>query len=658
MINNYFSWGALLVCLFLIFSYGSFAQVGIGTTNPNSNAVLHISTDQAPGGVLLPNVALSSGATTTYVNAHVAGMIVYNTVRAGSGANEVTPGFYYNNGTRWVRFATGDIPDPDQFWNLEGNSVGATNFLGTTNNQSLRIHTRNALRFEFSTNGRLRSENDGSASEPTYAWLGTNGQNMGMFRSGSNGIGFSTSSTERFRIPHANQVHAMSNGTAALPFYSWQADTNMGIFRAGTDMIGFSTNATERFRVPNANQVHAMNNGTAALPFYSWQADTNMGMFRAGTDILGFSTSGNERIRVNAAGNVGVGETAPLARMHVANNNNTQPGIYAEITVNNSNWSAGEFFNPRTAGGAGVIADGAIGVSGTGRNNGLGFVGGDFYNSVNGGIGLSAGGSAGPIYMLTGSGTGGAFTGRDYGVTSIATATSDGTGVAGVGNGGTTVYTHPNGSGLAGAGNTIGVYGYATNTSGTRWGAYFGTDGTGTGNNSGGLAQVGGYYGNTRQKILGNGAMSTVVNDLNNDPVVMYAPEAPEVLFQDFGVGRMVNGVARINIDPIFSKNIQVDSQRPLKVFITLEGDCNGVYVTEKSATGFTVKELQNGTSSVEFSWQIVATRANEIFSGEISDYSKRFPPAPEEYKGVNMKTVKHEVEKVDRSAISTSKNN
>ena len=112
----------------------------------------------------------------------------------------------------------------------------------------------------------------------------------------------------------------------------------------------------------------------------------------------------------------------------------------------------------------------------------------------------------------------------------------------------------------------------------------------------------------------------------------MFAPEAPEVLFEDYGTGTLVNGTATIAIDPIFSNNIVVDSQHPLKVFIQLEGDCNGVFVTNKSKNGFTVKELQNGNSNVAFSWHIVANRKDEVnrTSGEISNYSSlRFPNAP-----------------------------
>ena len=37
------------------------------------------------------------------------------------------------------------------------------------------------------------------------------------------------------------------------------------------------------------------------------------------------------------------------------------------------------------------------------------------------------------------------------------------------------------------------------------------------------------------------------------------------------------------------------------------------MYVTEKTKLGFRVKELQNGTSNVAFSWNLVANRADAL---------------------------------------------
>jgi len=44
-------------------------------------------------------------------------------------------------------------------------------------------------------------------------------------------------------------------------------------------------------------------------------------------------------------------------------------------------------------------------------------------------------------------------------------------------------------------------------------------------------------------------------------------------------------------------------------VFLTPSGDCKGLYVGQRSAGGFEVRELGGGTSSIEFDYRIVAER-------------------------------------------------
>jgi hypothetical protein len=80
------------------------------------------------------------------------------------------------------------------------------------------------------------------------------------------------------------------------------------------------------------------------------------------------------------------------------------------------------------------------------------------------------------------------------------------------------------------------------------------------------------------------------------------------------------------------SKNIFVDDKYPIRVFIQLEGECKGVYVTNKSINGFDVIELQNGTSDVAFSWSLTANRKNSTDEkGEITSkhVGVRFPNSP-----------------------------
>jgi hypothetical protein len=151
-------------------------------------------------------------------------------------------------------------------------------------------------------------------------------------------------------------------------------------------------------------------------------------------------------------------------------------------------------------------------------------------------------------------------------------------------------------------------------------------------------AWVGVRYGGTNYKIMGGGSVSTIVKDVNDKTKsrILFAPESPEITFTDSGSGKLINGKAEIKIDPILTDAIYVDDKHPLKVFIQLEGDSKGTYVTNKSAKGFTVKELQNGNSNIPFSWQLIANRADSKDSeGKIRSkhVDVRFPIAPEKVK-------------------------
>jgi len=82
----------------------SSGNVGIGTTTPHSAAILQLqATDK---GFLPTRVALTSATSwSPLVGSSVDGMLVYNTATAGTGANAVSPGYYYWRDGRWRRFS-------------------------------------------------------------------------------------------------------------------------------------------------------------------------------------------------------------------------------------------------------------------------------------------------------------------------------------------------------------------------------------------------------------------------------------------------------------------------------------------------------------------------------------------------------------------------
>jgi trimeric autotransporter adhesin len=149
---------------------------------------------------------------------------------------------------------------------------------------------------------------------------------------------------------------------------------------------------------------------------------------------------------------------------------------------------------------------------------------------------------------------------------------------------------------------------------------------------NGGIASRVNYWsGTTQYKILGTGTVSTTAENINGERVTLHCTEAPEIYFEDYGQGQLINGSVHIEIDPTIAKNIVVNDKHPLRVYIQLEDNCNGVYVTNKTGSSFDVIELASGQSNAKFQYHIVGNRADEVLpNGRISkNADMRFEPAP-----------------------------
>ncbi|MDX9932207.1 MAG: hypothetical protein RB294_06455 [Bacteroidales bacterium] len=113
--------------IFLVSAVYVQAQVGIATTSitPHASAMLEVRA--ANMGILIPNVALTGTTDAITVASPATSLFVYNTATV----SDVTPGFYYWDGSKWVRFLTGASSDD---WKLAGNAgtTAGTHFLGTT----------------------------------------------------------------------------------------------------------------------------------------------------------------------------------------------------------------------------------------------------------------------------------------------------------------------------------------------------------------------------------------------------------------------------------------------------------------------------------------------------------------------------------------------
>jgi hypothetical protein len=120
-----------------------------------------------------------------------------------------------------------------------------------------------------------------------------------------------------------------------------------------------------------------------------------------------------------------------------------------------------------------------------------------------------------------------------------------------------------------------------------------------------------------------NGSKSAVVPvDGGTRKVALYAIEAPENWFEDAGSGQLSNGAAIVRLESTFAQT--VNSEVEYHVFLTPNGDCKGLYVTNKTADSFEVRELGGGKATVGFDYRIMARRKN-YETIRLADKTKQF---------------------------------
>jgi hypothetical protein len=598
-----------LLTLALVLPFAAAAQnvaINADGAAPNASAMLDVDVAALPAaskrGLLVPRVALTATNAAAPIVAPATSLLVYNTATAGAAPNNVWPGYYYWNGTAWVRFAAlGDA------WLTTGNAgtVAGTNFIGTTDAVDWVIKTGGSA----AANERMRVLSGGKVVVNN---TGVGGFANDVFSVYANGTTNGTTANTGALGSRAINGYTF-DGFGVAGFTSGTAGTTFGVYGGSTAASG------------TANGIRGENVNPAAIA------------------IVGIGNTGAGAVPTATASRAVLGQlNGTLAG--AATGIGVQGLINATMTVGDARGVQGSSpaddgtgiigFATSTATTAGPV--GAYGQAASSTGFGV-----QAYNTnASGTGGLFTGNNAATTYLIAGSGT--AANGTIVGHFGYGRNAANGIGVVGVGNNFATIFTPASGAGVAGTGAQYGVMGFAGTTVGTNplnnsaanganasAGGYFEVQ-------AGGTAQTWAYVGvrdnlAVNRKIIGPGTVNTIVDDLEGRRVALSCPEAPENLFMDYGTGRLEQGRARITLDPILSKNIHVDDVHPLRVFVQLEGDCNGVYVTNKSAHGFEVVELQGGASSTPFTYQVVANRADQMNpDGTLARYSaERFPPAP-----------------------------
>lgn len=243
-----------LFSIFFLFSFNLFAQVGIGTTNPNPNALLDLDASTTPGGLLLPRVALSGTTSFAPMTANVEGMVVYNTATTSAGPNQVTPGYYYNDGSGWVRVATSSSSATNSDWTISGNDsttpgTGAgENYLGTSDGEDLVIATDGSERVRVLSTGEV-----GIGASPTSsAALDISSSDKGVSFPNISLASVSDATTIASPVPGLMVYNTnaalpcgtglyFNNGTAAVPVWSCFTKTTQEYHAYNTASMALNT---------------------------------------------------------------------------------------------------------------------------------------------------------------------------------------------------------------------------------------------------------------------------------------------------------------------------------------------------------------------------------------------------------------------------------
>jgi BclB C-terminal domain-containing protein len=95
---------SLLTFITVTFSFAQNVGINADGSLPNSSAMLDVKS--ANKGLLIPRVALTGTGDVTTIPSPATSLMVYNTASAGTGSTAVVAGYYYWNGTAWVRIVT------------------------------------------------------------------------------------------------------------------------------------------------------------------------------------------------------------------------------------------------------------------------------------------------------------------------------------------------------------------------------------------------------------------------------------------------------------------------------------------------------------------------------------------------------------------------
>ncbi|MCH7403723.1 hypothetical protein ACFOUP_11125 [Belliella kenyensis] len=284
---------AVAASMFFAWQANAQTKVGDNPTSINGSAMLEI--ESANRGMLIPRVALSSTTVAAPVTSPANALTVFNTATV----NDVSPGYYYwsASANRWVRL----IDQLPNSWMIEGNegTSSVSNFVGTTDNQSLALRSNNQIKAMVS---KSPNNNLIVSSVPSYYEQFANKTDLQYF-GGFNAVNTTFAvytfldNTGSFGW-NGNRAGGTPENPTIPPANSLMSSTNGNIFN-GTSFVPAARMRMHIDGTPSATSL------PSKITFWTTAVGT---------------TNIEERLTILNNGNVGMSISAPSERLDVNGN--------------------------------------------------------------------------------------------------------------------------------------------------------------------------------------------------------------------------------------------------------------------------------------------------------------------------------------------------
>ena len=340
-------------------------NVGIGTTTPNASAILDISATNK--GLLIPHVSLTGVNDITTIPGAPTSLLIYNTTNAGSGAGAVTPGYYYWDRLllTWLRFT--DANSTPTAWQLNGNTstTPATNFIGTTDNQSLRFKIFNTPAGFLGTDGN------------TYWGLNSGNINSTGFSNVGIGNAALSQNTNRSNVVAVGDSALYNNGIGVTTAVEATGNTAVGSKSLFANKKGYYNTAVGlKTLYSNTTGSYNTASGVQAL-FYDTSGSFNSGM---GYQALTNNSNGNnntasgfQSLLSNTTGSNNTatgGSSLVLTSIGTNNTANGYLSLFGNTTGNNNTAAGAKSLISNTTGYSNVaVGINALNLNTTGSNS-------------------------------------------------------------------------------------------------------------------------------------------------------------------------------------------------------------------------------------------------------------------------------------------------